>query len=292
VADTFTAKLALRKPDPVTLYDVTKVNANNQLIDDAMGAVICTSATRPSTGLFNGLQIYETDTGLSWVRSAGAWAMPRLTFSTTVRPTLGLFNGFTIYRSDKGFYEVYNGTVWRVCEWYVAVAALADITDPRVGQMALLTTDLWEYRWSGSAWLAIRSTGAVPGGEWLITGAQTIPTAGADSKITATSAVQGTAVNCSYTTGVLTLSAAGVWQVEFALEVTNATSHHWAWLSDNTGTPRYCGSAHPGGLYSGSFSKSVTSGTTMALWAWAELASDLVPGRNACRIQAYFRGYK
>lgn len=43
------------------------------------------------------------------------------------------------------------------------VSSLASITSPVTGQLALLTTDLMIYRWTGSAWLGIMHT-AVDGG--------------------------------------------------------------------------------------------------------------------------------
>jgi len=40
------------------------------------GIVVCTSATRPTTGLFEGLHIYELDTNRVWVWSGTDWAPP------------------------------------------------------------------------------------------------------------------------------------------------------------------------------------------------------------------------
>lgn len=206
------------------------------------------------------------------------------------RDALAAYNGMTIRRMDKGWNETYSGVAWRVPN-FTTVAALADITHPLTLQTAILNTDNKIYRWSGSAWVEYGVLGVMPGGEWLITGTQTIPTGGADSKISAAATVQGTASYCTYAGGALTLSLTGIWTVSFALEVTNATNAHWAWLSDNAaGTTRYCGSSQPGGFYSGSVTKKFTSGTVLAIWAWAELASDLVTGRNGCRLSAQFVG--
>lgn len=152
-----TTKLGLTKPNPGSeQFSRTLYNNNLQKIDDAIGSVFCTSSTRPSTP-WDGMRIYETDTGLFYNRIAGAWVLERaLTLATATRPVTGLYNGFTIYRTDKGFFETYNGSVWRVRDQGVLVALLADVTDPVTGQTVTLTSDATEYRWNGSAWVAIR----------------------------------------------------------------------------------------------------------------------------------------
>lgn len=55
-----------------------KVNSALSKLDSAVGRVICTSATRPTTGLFPGIQAYETDTkqniiNPTGVNSSSAW---------------------------------------------------------------------------------------------------------------------------------------------------------------------------------------------------------------------------
>jgi hypothetical protein len=76
---TATTRLALRKPDsdPVTGDNVDvdlDLNANNDKIDNAVGAFPCTSGTRPGTP-WHGQIIRETDTGRLYVRNAtdAAW---------------------------------------------------------------------------------------------------------------------------------------------------------------------------------------------------------------------------
>lgn len=155
MADTFTTKLGLRKPDPLSLYDVTYVNANTQAIDDAIGVVICTSVTRPATP-WAGLQIYETDTKFSYVYASGAWTQISSNktpiASAGARPSTGLYNGYPIWRTDKRWDETYDGTAWRT-NHYQVVTALADITHPITGQVAQLTSDEVDYRWNGTAWV-------------------------------------------------------------------------------------------------------------------------------------------
>lgn len=163
MADTFTGKLLLRKPDTASNYDVGVVNSNNQIIDDNIGIVICTSSTRPSSP-YNGQQIYETDTKFIYERVAGAWVQVFGYFtpiaSAAARPTVGIYNGYPIWRTDKKWLEVYDGTAWRT-DHYLVVGALADITSPITGQVALLTSDSKEYRWNGSAWLLQTGLAAV-----------------------------------------------------------------------------------------------------------------------------------
>ena len=48
-----------------------KVNAALNAFDGSVGRIICTSATRPTTNLFPGIQAYETDTKLSIINPTG-----------------------------------------------------------------------------------------------------------------------------------------------------------------------------------------------------------------------------
>ena len=159
MADTFTTKLGLRQYDPLLNYDVNKLSADMLKIDNAFGTVICTSSTRPSTGLFNGHTIYETDTGRTLVRNAGAWLFETAYIlpvaNATARNALTpVWDGFTIYRVDMDWLEIYDGAAWRV-QGTQATASLANITNPMVNQMAMLTTDLTIYRWTGAAWVRL-----------------------------------------------------------------------------------------------------------------------------------------
>jgi hypothetical protein len=78
--------------------------------------------------------------------------------SVAARPTTGLYNGYQIYRTDKNFGEVYDGTAWRV-RTTVAVAALSDITNPTTNQRAFLTTENRLYYYTGTAWHPNQSGG-------------------------------------------------------------------------------------------------------------------------------------
>jgi hypothetical protein len=74
------------------------------------------------------------------------------------------YDGIAIYRRDLDWVETYDGGAWRAPQWCVT-AALANITNPFTGQMALLTTDNVAYRWTGAAWVATFA-GTDIGGEW------------------------------------------------------------------------------------------------------------------------------
>lgn len=69
---TNTTKLGLIKPDYVDVVDIADLNSNADDIDAAVGFVICTSTTRPSTP-WSGQSIFETDTGSSFVWDGAAW---------------------------------------------------------------------------------------------------------------------------------------------------------------------------------------------------------------------------
>lgn len=90
--------------------------------------------------------------------------------------------GARITRTDKGWDETYDGTAWRT-ENFVLTAALADITNPRVGQVAILTTDSFAYRWNGSAWVSVALMDVPPSGTWRQNASFPIP-ATTDTKLT------------------------------------------------------------------------------------------------------------
>jgi hypothetical protein len=158
VADTFTPKLGLRQYDPLLNYDVNKFSADNLAIDNSYGAVICTSLTRPSTGLYDGMLLWETDTKRFVIRVSGAWvAVPTrvVVADVTARNALTANEGMQIYRQDKDWTETHDGTAWRVPNG-TRVTALADVTHPTTGQYVVLSTDDLEYRYNGTGWDGVR----------------------------------------------------------------------------------------------------------------------------------------
>ncbi len=167
MADTFTAKLGLRQYDAALNYAVSKFSADNLLIDNAFGTVICTSTTRPSTGLFNGMQLWETDTRRFVVRVSAAWvAVPGRAIIADVAARTAIttpYDGMVIYRQDRDWHEAYDGAAWRVmgvahCTSTADRDGASGITSPYNGQLAT-TTDtgaLW-IRQAG-AWHPTRTT--------------------------------------------------------------------------------------------------------------------------------------
>lgn len=156
---TFTSKLGLQKDLGTELYDVDVVNDNLDKIDNAMGAVICTSTTRPSTNLFNGMELYETDTRRSVVRVAGAWVdLPThqtISSAANRNAITTPYDGQPIYRSDYDATEIYDGAAWRTqgIPFFSSEGSRDTfITSPYNGQLAFTTDTSTMWIRSGGAW--------------------------------------------------------------------------------------------------------------------------------------------
>lgn len=179
MADTSTPKLALPQFDPLLNYDVNKFSAAFLKIDNAFGTVICTSTTRPSTDLFDGLTLWETDTRRLVIRSSGAWVVipTRVIIAdATARGAITTpYDGMQIWRQDMDWTETYDGTAWRVPNG-VTTAALANITNPFTNQIALLSTDQYYYRYNGSSWVAFQHVSNTNTAEYTRTTSQTVTT--------------------------------------------------------------------------------------------------------------------
>lgn len=71
---TFTNRLGLIKPSGGENVDVDQLNANFDRLDAKIATVVCTSTTRPTgTDRYQGLVIYETDTGNTYVWDGTGW---------------------------------------------------------------------------------------------------------------------------------------------------------------------------------------------------------------------------
>ena len=68
----YTARLGLAKPSDGENYDVDVVNANSDAIDQAIGARVATSTTRPATP-YRGQVIFETNTLLTMIWTGAEW---------------------------------------------------------------------------------------------------------------------------------------------------------------------------------------------------------------------------
>lgn len=98
-----TTRLGLLKPAPSDTVDVTaQLDNNYDLIDNAVGYLVCTSSTRPSSP-FSGQGIYETDTRRRWLWDGTVWreASPLVSvlgspFTVTSQTTLQTVTGFNL----------------------------------------------------------------------------------------------------------------------------------------------------------------------------------------------------
>ena len=123
-----TTKLALYLPGgglsglitPDEQVDIDKINDNMKKIDTAIGFVVCTSGTRPSTP-FTGQTIIETDTRNTMYWTGARWApmdtLPNAA-SATIRDVLypTPVSGNQVFRTDLGvggLAQVYSGTGWK-----------------------------------------------------------------------------------------------------------------------------------------------------------------------------------
>lgn len=119
-----TTKLALYLPGgglsglitPDEQVDIDKINDNMKKIDTAIGFVVCTSGTRPSTP-FTGQSIIETDTRNTMYWNGTRWVpMDALPNAATDIARDALYPvpvaGNRVYRTDTGATQAYNGTAW------------------------------------------------------------------------------------------------------------------------------------------------------------------------------------
>jgi hypothetical protein len=155
--------------------------------------------------------------------------------SAAIRTALGVVHtGFLISRTDKNWVEVYDGTAWRV-QGTVKTGALADITDPLAGQLALLTTDNYLYRYTGSAWIAVQCfspTGGIV--QYKRTGGS-----GTVSSGTATKLGFGAAV--SVDTSIVVVSGAGNTDFTIQRDGTYDLNATVPWVTASSGTHSYWG---------------------------------------------------
>lgn len=245
MADTFTPKLGLRQYDASLNYAVSKFSADNLLIDNAIGTVICTSTTRPSTGLYNGMVLWETDTQRKVIRVAGTWyTAPHVVTIANAAGRTAIttpYDGMTIYRQDFDWIEVYDGAAWRV-QGHVVTAALANITNPLTHQTCTLTTDGFQYRWSGSAWTPYLCTTSAATAEYTRSTTQSIPTSTIQPLDYTTTAKSSTYISkATVSSGSeFTVLLAGRWLITGNGGLAGATGGNLRamWISSGVDTPR------------------------------------------------------
>ena len=119
MADTNTPNILLLLPDLGDTFNFAlHVENNFSTIDGLMGAVQCTTTTRPSN-TYAGQIIYETDSK-RYVQNTGTKASPVWTYmshaslavTSSTRPTSGLSTGEMIYETDSKRFLIYNGSSW------------------------------------------------------------------------------------------------------------------------------------------------------------------------------------
>lgn len=115
---TTTSRLGLTKPTEATdLVDVDVINANMDLLDATAALGYVTTSTRPSTTVFAGRAIFESDTGLAVVSNgsspaSASWLYPGAVAqnkTNSTRPTV-VVAGELVRESDTGNLLVHNGT--------------------------------------------------------------------------------------------------------------------------------------------------------------------------------------
>lgn len=122
---------------------------------------LVTSTTRPTTGLFDGLAIYETDTdrffiynGTAWVYRGGLWLC-----TNTTRPA-SPFAGLQIYETNTGFTYIYNGAAWVYRGGLWVCTSVTRPSAPFSGLEIYETDTKRKYIYDGSVWNQTSGPGA------------------------------------------------------------------------------------------------------------------------------------
>lgn len=94
-----------------------KVNDAFETIDDQIGAVVCTAATRPSSP-YGGQPIYETDTRNLLIRNAAnsAWVLVNtgIPVVTNTAAVSSPFTSMIVYDTSSAGLKYYTGSVWQI----------------------------------------------------------------------------------------------------------------------------------------------------------------------------------
>lgn len=144
----------LVKPDYVDPADIDVENDNMDKIDK-IGLVLCTSGTRPTTNLFEGLQILETDTNIKYVYDGSTWRVDAdLNGIKTYTPTTGNVSGATTFGRWK---RVSDNLIW-VSVGFSAGTVTAGATPVTLSLPSGLTSE----GFAGQALSGINGTKNVP----------------------------------------------------------------------------------------------------------------------------------
>lgn len=161
MADTNTPNLGLLLPDLNDTFNFgAHVENNLSTIDSMMGAVACTSTTRP-TNTYAGQIIYETDTR-RYAQNTGSKTSPAWTYTSHAAladlssnmPTTGLSNGMFFYATDQNTLYISDGGTLRQKTTYACTSS----TRPTAveGGASIFETDTKRFLvYSGSAWVQV-----------------------------------------------------------------------------------------------------------------------------------------
>jgi hypothetical protein len=120
MADTNTPNILLLLPDLADPFSFgTHVENNFTTVDSMMGAVQCTSTTRPSN-TYAGQIVYETDSH-RYAQNVGSKASPvwaytshtPLVVTSATRPTVGRTAGLLIFETDTSRILIWDGAAWQ-----------------------------------------------------------------------------------------------------------------------------------------------------------------------------------
>lgn len=185
------------------------------------------------------------------------------------------FSGLDVWRHDKGFRETHDGTAYRVPNGTL-VTALADVTNPRTNQVVVQSSDQVEYRWSGSAWQAVRLTVPAP----LIErrhDANFAVSAATDTKVPFdTSVTAGLDITYDGTNRWFTFTRSGWYDFSASLRW-NVSTAVYLWFAKTTSTTGNRAKTSVNGTLNLSTAGTikVTTGETWALYVWSQLANTL-----------------
>ena len=161
MADTNTPNIGLLLPDLGDTFNFAlHVENNFSTIDSLMGAVQCTTTTRPSN-TYAGQIIYETDSK-RYVQNTGTKASPTWTYmshaalavTSGTHPTSGLSTGLSIYETDTKFLQLYNGSSFEQKAYSnLTCTSSAHPSSPFTGLEIFETDTGLNAIWNGSKWV-------------------------------------------------------------------------------------------------------------------------------------------
>lgn len=184
--------------------------------------------------------------------------------------------GARITRTDMGWDETWDGTAWRT-ENFVLTAASANVTNPRVGQIIILTTNSIAYRWSGSTWDAVALMDIPPSGTWRQNAAFPIA-ATTDTKLTWDTVARAPVGGLVHLAGNFTLPKIGKYDFNVSTRY-NTPQALYLWVGPSASSLGARGkTATPTGALNLSFSASVdvlVPNEQWSVYAWAGGATSL-----------------